>query len=65
MLLRATDELLDKRCISEETWEALGGELTPDQCVEFCMLVGHYVMVAGLINATGVQLEPGYLEGIG
>jgi hypothetical protein len=26
------------------------------------MVVGHYVMVAGLIFSTGVQIEPGYLD---
>jgi hypothetical protein len=26
------------------------------------MLVGHYIMVAGLIFSTGVKIEPGYLD---
>ena len=33
-----------------------------DQLVEFCMLVGHYLMVAMTINSCGLVLEPGYLD---
>lgn len=64
VLLRATDELILERLVSEGTWQALREHLSEDQSVEFCMLVGHYVMVAGTINSTGIPLEPGYLERI-
>lgn len=43
---------------------SLREQLSEDQAVEFCMLVGHYVMVAGTINTLGVRLEPGYLKDI-
>ena len=65
VLIVATDELIDKRSLSQSLWDELSAELSTDQRVEFCMLVGHYVMVAGLINTTGVPIEPGYLEGMG
>lgn len=61
-LLHATDELLAARAISGGTWQTLRKYLSEDQAVEFCMLVGHYIMVAGTINSTGVALEPGYLK---
>lgn len=63
-LMHATDELVAERRLSDGTWRALRGHLSEDQAVEFCMLVGHYVMVAGTINTLGVSLEPGYLQGL-
>ncbi|GAB4564147.1 MAG: hypothetical protein Tsb0020_13960 [Haliangiales bacterium] len=59
------DELIDERAVGDETWSRLAAVLTEAQLVEFCMLVGHYIMIAGFINSVGVTLEPGYLEGIG
>ena len=63
-LIQAADELIDRRLLSDETWALLREQLSEDQAVEFCMLVGHYVMVAGTINTLGVRLEPGYLQDI-
>lgn len=63
--IRAADELVAQHTLSDDTWAALRGELSEDQAVEFCMLVGHYVMVAGLINTLGIRIEPGYLKDIG
>lgn len=64
VFIRATDELIDQRSLTQSRWGELSTQLSQDQLVEFCMLVGHYVMVAGLINATGVRLESGYLEDV-
>jgi len=64
VFIRAADELIDQRSLSQSCWDELSTQLSTDQLVEFCMLVGHYVMVAGLINATGVCIESGYLEGV-
>ena len=61
-LVRADDELVEHRVLGDGTWRALAAELTDNQLVEFCMLVGHYVMVAMTINACDLELEPGYLE---
>lgn len=63
-LVQAADELVDRRLLSYETWDLLREQLSEDQAIEFCMLVGHYVMVAGTINTLGVRLEPGYLKDI-
>lgn len=61
-LVTATDELLRDRRVSNLALDALRDHLDENQMVEFCMLVGHYVMVAGLINTAGLQLEPGYVD---
>jgi hypothetical protein len=53
---------VEHRVLGDGTWRALAAELTDNQLVEFCMLVGHYVMVAMTINACDLELEPGYLE---
>jgi len=62
--LRAADELVERRLIGDDTWRALSAELTENQLVEFCMLVGHYLMVAMTINSSGLRLEPDYLDGL-
>ena len=61
-MVNAVDELVEKRLIGEDTFLALTEYFTENQLVEFCMLVGHYVMVAITINSCGLLLEPGYLE---
>ncbi len=63
LLMQVTDELLESRSLTESSWALLRERFDENQCVEYCMLVGHYVMVAGLINSTGVRLEAGYLQG--
>ena len=45
--------------ISADTWEALAGELDERQLIELCVLVGQYHLVAFMLNAVGVQPEPG------
>ena len=57
LLVGASDELLESHDLSDETWEGLAAIYEPHQLIEFCMLVGHYAMLAGTLNAVGVQLE--------
>jgi AhpD family alkylhydroperoxidase len=57
ILLRATDELIDSRSIGEETWRGVERELPVDQRIELCMLAGHYTMLAGTLNALGVERD--------
>lgn len=57
LILQATDELHDRRVITDGTWQALGGELTERQLVELCFLVGHYEMLAMVLNSLGVEPE--------
>jgi alkylhydroperoxidase family enzyme len=58
LLLAATDELHDRRVVSDGTWAALARELTAHQIIELCFLVGHYEMVAMALNTLGVEPEP-------
>jgi alkylhydroperoxidase family enzyme len=59
VLVRAADELLDTHTLSDVTWSELQSLYNEVQLIEFCMLTGHYAMLAGTLNAAGVQLEPG------
>jgi alkylhydroperoxidase family enzyme len=56
--LAATDELLADHTLSDDTWALLRGHASDDELLELCMLVGHYMMVSIMLNATGIQLEP-------
>ena len=58
VLLRATDELHRSRVISETTWQLLAEHYRPAQLIEIGMLIGHYEMLAGVLNSTGLALEP-------
>lgn len=55
VLLRATDSLLHDHDIDDETWAALYAELGRRRCIELCLLVGHYDMLAGTITALRIQ----------
>jgi alkylhydroperoxidase family enzyme len=46
-------------CISDDTWRALASDYSERQLIEVCALVGHYHLVAFLLNALGVEREPG------
>jgi alkylhydroperoxidase family enzyme len=57
LLLRAVDELHDRRDISDELWAGLRVELSDVELIELCMLTGHYEMLAMTLNALRVQPE--------
>jgi hypothetical protein len=57
LVLAATDELHDRRVVSDATWQALAAELTDRQLIELCLLVGHYEMLAMTLNSLGVEPE--------
>jgi 4-carboxymuconolactone decarboxylase len=61
LLLRATDELHDRRVVADDTWAALCDELDERQLIELCLLVGHYQMLAMALNTLGVRPEPAVL----
>jgi alkylhydroperoxidase family enzyme len=58
LVLAATDELHDRRVVTDATWRALSAELTDRQLIELCLLVGHYEMLAMTLNSLGVEPEP-------
>lgn len=55
--IHCVDELLQEKTLSTQKFNQLKQYLNDDQIVEFCMLVGHYVMVAMTINTCGIQPE--------
>jgi 4-carboxymuconolactone decarboxylase len=59
LLITACDELCDTHTLTDATWARLADRLDAKHLVELTLLVGHYVMVAGMLNALGVQREPG------
>jgi 4-carboxymuconolactone decarboxylase len=59
VILRAVDELLGTRCITDGTWADLAEHYDDIQLIEFSMLVGHYQMVAMTLNTLGVELDDG------
>jgi 4-carboxymuconolactone decarboxylase len=56
-LLRATDSLVQRQRVDLDTWTQLSEHYADDQLIELVMLVGNYVMLAGLLNSVGVQVE--------
>ncbi|HEV7649738.1 MAG TPA: carboxymuconolactone decarboxylase family protein [Actinophytocola sp.] len=60
VLLRAADELVADHRLGDPTWQELAGRYPTEQVIEICMLAGQYVMLAGVLNSLGVQLEQGY-----
>jgi AhpD family alkylhydroperoxidase len=55
LLLRAADELHDRRELSDELWARLSEELGDAELIELLMLIGHYEMLAMTINSLRVQ----------
>ena len=60
VLLRAADELVLDHRLGDATWTGLTGMYTTEQVIEICMLVGQYIMLAGVLNSLGVQIEDEY-----
>ena len=56
-LLSAVDELIDKRTLSQQTWESLSRYLDRPQLIEFVTLVGQYDALAATLNALRVPLD--------
>lgn len=58
LALKACDELCFEAVISDDTWLQLRLHLGRKKMLELLMLVGHYQMVAGVLNSAGLVLEP-------
>jgi len=61
-LLAATDELHARRVLTQTTWNGLRADLDDAELIELCMLVGHYEMLAMMLNSLGVAPEPALLD---
>ncbi len=57
LLLQAVDDVIDGGVISATVWTALADTLSPRQITEAAMLIGHYRMLASVIDSLGVQVE--------
>jgi alkylhydroperoxidase family enzyme len=58
-LLVATDQLIDRFRIEDETWTRLAEQLDERQLVEVVFVVGTYTCLAMAFNSFGLQLDPG------
>ena len=56
-LLTATDEFVNTRGISNDTWATLSGHLNRRQLIEFCMLAAQYDSLATVISVLEVPLD--------
>lgn len=59
LALRAVDQLAQTSILDEATWNGLAAHFGPAEMLELLFLVGNYTMLAWVLNATGVKLEPG------
>lgn len=57
-LLRACDEWFAGKCLSDATWAELAARYNAPLCIEIMLLIGHYEMIAGVLNTAGLTLEP-------
>jgi len=56
-LLRAVDDVVETGVISASVWTALADQLSAKQLIETAMLIGHYRMLASVIDSLGVRVE--------
>jgi 4-carboxymuconolactone decarboxylase len=61
-VLRAVDELVNDRYISDDTWKQLAGYLDRKQVMDLAFTVGAYDLLGMAMNTFGVQLDPGLPE---
>lgn len=56
--LAAADQLLDHRDLDDAAWAALRAHFDEVRCLELCLLVGHYDMLATTIRALRIAPDP-------
>lgn len=57
VLLRAADELVQDKFISDATWGALREKYDEQQILDLIFTVGQYTLVSMALNSLGVQIE--------
>ena len=62
IVIRATEELVQEKTISEESWRSLMSEWSNQQMLDFLFTVGAYVTIAGVMRAIGVERQPELLD---
>jgi 4-carboxymuconolactone decarboxylase len=58
-LLRAVDEIVADRYVSDETWKLLSEHLDRQQLMDLVFTIGAYDLLAMAMNTFGLQLDPG------
>ena len=58
LLILSCDELIEHKTLSESTWNELLRWYSHKLMIEITMLIGHYEMLAGILNSAGLKLEP-------
>jgi alkylhydroperoxidase family enzyme len=58
LVLRFTDEVVRDVRASDETFAHMTKQFPPREIVELILAVGYYMMIARLLETTGVDLEP-------
>jgi alkylhydroperoxidase family enzyme len=56
-MLRAVDEFVQDRTITDGTFQQLAGHLRRRELIEFCLLAGQYDGIAATISALGIPLD--------
>lgn len=56
--IRACDELIRQHFISTDTIHSLKKHFNKTLILEIMLLTGHYQMLAGILNSSGLELEP-------
>jgi 4-carboxymuconolactone decarboxylase len=57
MLVRAAEELVNDRCLSDEAWRTLANTYHVDQMLEVVFLVGAFTMLSMATNSFGIPLD--------
>jgi 4-carboxymuconolactone decarboxylase len=55
--LLATDQLIDRYRIDDETWQRLAGQLDERQLIELVFVVGTYTGLAMAFNSLGLEID--------
>jgi 4-carboxymuconolactone decarboxylase len=58
-LLRAVDEIVGDRYVSDDTWKRLSEYLNRQQLMDLVFTIGAYDLLAMAMNTFGLQLDPG------
>lgn len=56
-MLKAVDEFILDRDITDQTWAGLSEHLTKQQMIEFCALAGNYDAIAAMLAALRVPMD--------
>ena len=63
LITQAVDELDERSCLSDETYQALAADLDDRQLMDLVFTIGTYGLLAMAFNSFGVELDPGLDDG--